>query len=83
MLIYYFNFDFSYIIFTKLISNNTKVIKIWDRSSVILPLFVGKKFLVYNGIKFISVLIKKEMIGHKFGEFSSTRRVGQLKKKKK
>ena len=49
------------------------VIKIWSRRSTILPQFVGLRFEVYNGMKFIPVLVNEDMIGHKFGEFSPTR----------
>jgi len=49
------------------------VIKIWSRRSTILPQFVGLNFGVYNGQKFIPVLISEDMVGHKFGEFSPTR----------
>ena len=50
-----------------------KPIKTWSRRSVILPEFVGRTFLVYNGRKFISVFITENMVGHKLGEFSPTR----------
>lgn len=54
-------------------SGRNEVIKIWSRRSTILPQFVGLTFGVYNGRKFIPVLITEEMIGHKMGEFSPTR----------
>jgi len=50
-----------------------EVIKTWSRRSTILPQFVGLTFGVYNGQKFIPVLVTENMIGHKFGEFSPTR----------
>ena len=49
------------------------MIKIWSRRSTILPQFVGLNFGVYNGQKFIPVLVSEDMVGHKFGEFSPTR----------
>ena len=49
------------------------VIKTWSRRSTILPQFVGLTFGVYNGHKFIPVLVTENMVGHKFGEFSPTR----------
>ena len=49
------------------------VIKTWSRRSTILPQFVGLTFGVYNGKKFIPVLVSENMVGHKFGEFSPTR----------
>jgi small subunit ribosomal protein S19 len=50
-----------------------EVIKTWSRRSTILPQFVGLTFGVYNGHKFIPVLVTENMVGHKFGEFSPTR----------
>ncbi len=49
------------------------VIKTWSRRSTIMPQFVGLTFGVYNGKKFIPVLVNENMIGHKLGEFSPTR----------
>jgi len=54
-------------------SGRSDVIKIWSRRSTILPQFVGLTFGVYNGHKFLPVLVTEDMIGHKFGEFSPTR----------
>lgn len=49
------------------------IVKTWSRRSTILPQFVGLTFAVYNGKKFVSVLVSEDMIGHKFGEFAPTR----------
>jgi small subunit ribosomal protein S19 len=54
-------------------SGRNEVIKTWSRRSTILPQFVGLTFGVYNGHKFLPVLVTENMIGHKFGEFSPTR----------
>ena len=54
-------------------SRRKEVIKTWSRRSTILPQFVGLTFGVYNGKKFIPVLVSENMVGHKFGEFSPTR----------
>ncbi|MEI6558249.1 MAG: 30S ribosomal protein S19 [Rhodospirillaceae bacterium] len=54
-------------------SGRNEIIKIWSRRSTILPQFVGLTFGVYNGHKFLPVLVTENMIGHKFGEFSPTR----------
>ena len=54
-------------------SGRKSVIKTWSRRSTILPQFVGLTFGVYNGQKFIPVLVNEDMIGHKFGEFVPTR----------
>ncbi len=50
-----------------------EVIRTWSRRSTILPQFVGLTFGVYNGRKFIPVLVTENMVGHKLGEFSPTR----------
>ena len=54
-------------------SGKNEVIKTWSRHSTILPQFVGLTFGVYNGKKFIPVLVTDQMIGHKLGEFAPTR----------
>ena len=54
-------------------SGRNEVIKIYARRSTILPQFVGLTFGVYNGHKFMPVLVNENMVGHKFGEFSPTR----------
>lgn len=56
--------------------------KIWSRRSVILPQFVDSTILIHNGKTFISLKITEDMVGHKFGEFATTRRKPQHKKKK-
>ena len=53
--------------------NSNKPIKTWSRRSTILPQFVGITFNVYNGKKFIPVLISEEMVGQKLGEYAPTR----------
>ena len=54
-------------------TGRSDVIKIWSRRSTILPQFVGLTFGVYNGHKFIPVLVTEDMVGHKMGEFAPTR----------
>ncbi|KAK3988986.1 hypothetical protein QBC44DRAFT_96436 [Cladorrhinum sp. PSN332] len=44
------------------------------RSATILPHFVGLKFQVHNGKVYHDVTITEEMVGHKLGEFSATRK---------
>ncbi len=53
--------------------SGNKMIKTWSRRSTVLPQFVGLTFGVYNGNKFIPVLVKEDMVGHKLGEFAPTR----------
>jgi small subunit ribosomal protein S19 len=55
-------------------SNDKKPIKTWARSSTIIPEMVGLSFAVHNGKEHIPVFIIEEMVGHKLGEFSPTRK---------
>ncbi|MBI2021048.1 30S ribosomal protein S19 [Candidatus Giovannonibacteria bacterium] len=50
------------------------VIKTWSRRSTISPEMVGYIFGVHNGRDFIPVNVTEEMVGHKLGEFSPTRK---------
>ncbi|MEK7630568.1 MAG: 30S ribosomal protein S19 [Patescibacteria group bacterium] len=50
------------------------VIKTWARSSQISPEMIGNTFGVHNGKDFINVTIAEEMVGHRLGEFSPTRK---------
>lgn len=49
-------------------------IKTWAREATITPEMVGFVFGVHNGKEHISVNITEEMVGHKLGEFASTRK---------
>jgi len=51
-----------------------QTIKTWSRSSTIIPEMVGFTFGVHNGKEHIPVKVVEEMIGHKLGEFSPTRK---------
>ena len=48
--------------------------RVWSRRSMILPEFVDDFFEIHNGKEFLRVRITEEMVGHRFGEFASTRR---------
>ncbi|HRH33071.1 MAG TPA: 30S ribosomal protein S19 [bacterium] len=50
------------------------VIKIWDRACTITPEMVGFTIGVHNGKVHLPVLVTENMVGHKFGEFSPTRK---------
>ena len=49
------------------------VIKTWSRRSTIFPAFVGHTIAVYDGKKHVPVYVTEDMVGHKLGEFVSTR----------
>ena len=55
-------------------SGSNTPIKTWARASTITPEMVGMTFLVHNGKQFLEVLIDENMVGHKLGEFSPTRK---------
>nr|QIA60582.1 ribosomal protein S19 [Odontoschisma grosseverrucosum] len=55
--------------------------RIWSRRSCILPQFVGCYAQIYNGKGFVGLRITEEMVGHKFGEFASTRKTSSLGKR--
>lgn len=50
------------------------VIKTWARRSQISPEMVGFTFGVHNGRSHIEVLVSEDMVGHRLGEFSPTRK---------
>lgn len=58
----------------KLKAGEKTVIKTWSRDCTIVPEMVGFTFGVYNGKDFIPVEVTEEMVGHKLGEFSPTRK---------
>ena len=52
----------------------TGVIKTWSRACVIAPEMIGFIFGVHNGKDHIEVLVSEDMVGHRLGEFSPTRK---------
>jgi small subunit ribosomal protein S19 len=58
----------------KLPAGSKTVIKTWSRSSTIYPEMVGYRFGVHNGKIHIEVVVTEDMVGHKLGEFSPTRK---------
>ena len=51
-----------------------KILRPWSRNCDIPPEFVGFTFAVHNGKDFIPVYVTEQMVGHKLGEFSFTRK---------
>lgn len=64
----------------KTTKNNSTTI---SRRSSIIPKFTGQNFNIHSGKSFKKILVTKEMLGHKFGEFNKTRSEFIFKKKKK
>lgn len=54
-----------------------------SRNVEITPQLVDLTFSIYNGREYQEVLVTKDMINHKFGEFVFTRGKFSFKKKKK
>ncbi len=54
-------------------NNEKRPIKTWSRRSMVLPDMVGLTIAVHNGRQHIPVFISEDMVGHKLGEFASTR----------
>lgn len=61
------------------LKNNIKTV---SKNSILLPKFFGLTLQIYNGKTFITIKVVDEMIGHKLGEFVSTRKQFSYKKKK-
>jgi small subunit ribosomal protein S19 len=57
------------------IKKNFKIL-IWSRDSIILPFFLGFHVSVHNGKRFFSFVVDEYMIGHRFGEFAYTKKMG-------
>ena len=50
------------------------IIKTWSRDSTIVPEMVGFTFGVHNGKLHVPVIVVENMVGHRLGEFSPTRK---------
>lgn len=66
----------------KLWNKKKEVINIWSRSSIILPEFIGKTVRINSGKEWTKLIIDEKKIGHKYGEYSMTRKIPQHIKKK-
>lgn len=55
-------------------NDDRTIIKTWARSSTITPDFLGRTIAVHNGKVHVPVFITENMVGHKLGEFSPTRK---------
>jgi small subunit ribosomal protein S19 len=59
---------------SKIKPDDKVVVKTWSRDSEISPEMVGFTFGVHNGKNFVEVKVSEEMVGHRLGEFSPTRK---------
>lgn len=53
---------------------STPMVKTWNRAAHISPEMLGFVFGVYNGKTHIEVLVTEDMVGHRLGEFSPTKK---------
>lgn len=59
---------------SKITPGTKVVIKTWARDSTIVPEMIGFTFGVHNGKVHVPVMVTEDMVGHKLGEFSLTRK---------
>jgi small subunit ribosomal protein S19 len=55
-------------------AGDKSVIKTWSRASTVSPEMVGHTIAVHNGRMHVPVFVSENMVGHKLGEFSPTRK---------
>ncbi len=55
-------------------NDDRTIVKTWSRASTISPDFVGRTIAVHNGRVHVPVFVTENMVGHKLGEFSPTRK---------
>jgi len=58
----------------KLKAGDKTIIKTWSRASTVTPEMVGFTIGVHNGKIHLPVLVVEDMVGHKLGEFSPTKK---------
>ena len=55
----------------------------YNRATVLTQQMLGSKINIYNGIRFYTLVVSSDMLGHRLGEFSPTRKKPIPKKSKK
>lgn len=78
------------------VNNNKNALKFWAKGTRIFSDLLEKNLQVYNGVKFVEVLVRREMLGKPLGNFVLCKRItsdihsktrknkkGRMKKKKK
>ena len=53
--------------------NDKRPIKTWSRRSMVSPTMVGLTIAIHNGRQHVPVFVSEDMVGHKLGEFATTR----------
>lgn len=57
-----------------LVKNVGQPFTVFCRNTVLLPYSLGLTFIIYNGVVYLKILVSENIIGHKLGEFSQTRK---------
>jgi len=55
----------------------------YNRATVLTQQMLGLRINIYNGIRFYTIVVSSDMLGHRLGEFSPTRKKPVAKKIKK
>lgn len=80
---FYINGDIKRVLKLERLGIKVNSVTTMDRSSTIVPQLTGKKVLLYNGRAYHPIYVSSDMIGHKFGEFVSTRKKAIYKRKRR
>ncbi|KAK5992020.1 Small ribosomal subunit protein uS19m [Cladobotryum mycophilum] len=62
------------IVWPKKVGDKVPPVRTQARSATILPNFVGLRFEIHNGKEYHQIVVTEDMVGHKLGEFSPTRK---------
>jgi len=54
-------------------AGSKRPIKTWSRRSMVVPEMVGLTIAVHNGRDHVPIYMSENMVGHKLGEFATTR----------
>jgi len=54
-------------------NRDKRPIKTWSRRSMVSPDMIGLTIAIHNGRQHVPVSINEDMVGHKLGEFATTR----------
>ncbi len=64
----------------KLTTTKNNITQTNARNLTILPEHINKTINIYNGLKYSKLIISKDMVGHKLGEYAGTRKKNNNKK---
>ncbi len=64
-------------------SKKVEEIFAYNRATVLTQQMLGLKINIYNGMRFYTIVVSSDMLGHRLGEFSPTRKKPIAKKTKK